>query len=72
MYFNKHHMRKRAVGLMLDCLICLVLIKIQVPTINFMAVTKIPRNSKDVVLWHCHIFHLGESHPQALQSSGMT
>ena len=72
MYFNKHHMRRRAAGLRLDCLICLVLLTIQVPTANFMAVTKIPRNSKDLVWRHCLIFHLGESHPQALQSSRMT
>lgn len=72
MYFNKHHMRRRAAGLRLDCLTGSVLLKIQVPTVNFMAVTKIPRNSKDLVLWHCRIFHLGESHPQALQSSQMT
>lgn len=71
-YFNKHHMRRRAAGLRLDCLICLVLLKIQVPTVNFMAVTKFPRNNKDLVLWHCCVFHLGESHPQALQSSRMT
>lgn len=72
MYFNKHQMRRRAAGLRLDCLIHFVLLKIQVPTANFMAVTKIPRNSKDLVLWNCRIFHLGESHPQALLSSRMT
>lgn len=33
--------------LKLDCFICLVLLKTQVPTADFMAVTKIPRNSKD-------------------------
>lgn len=49
MYFNKHHMRRRAAGLRLDCLIYLVLLKIQVPTANFMAVTKIPRNSEDLL-----------------------